>query len=170
MAREFLMQFPNMVFSTGQELVFEYAQQKRGPAGEPGKPVGYTLKLTVKRMEGANLNSPPEEVGRVGGGGKGELAINPSALADFAGPAQSECRGRVRPTRELPDEPDRTQQRVRVGRGRGGTVSLHFQICKRVTIINVQFLLSKSGLNSSLYPFPPLSPPSTTSANPPIVL
>lgn len=50
------------VFTTGQELVFEYIQQKKTSTGEPGKSTNYMLKLAVKRMEGANLSSPPEEV------------------------------------------------------------------------------------------------------------
>uniref|UniRef100_A0A914HCC2 Vesicle-fusing ATPase n=1 Tax=Globodera rostochiensis TaxID=31243 RepID=A0A914HCC2_GLORO len=55
MAREFLMQFANML--------------KRGPGGAGDSSAGksamnttYMLKLVVKRMEGANLNSAPEEI------------------------------------------------------------------------------------------------------------
>ncbi|KAI3409772.1 hypothetical protein GPALN_006148 [Globodera pallida] len=69
MAREFLMQFANMVFSVTQELVLEYVQLKRGAGGAGDSSVvksamntTYTLKLVVKRMEGANLNSAPEEI------------------------------------------------------------------------------------------------------------
>ncbi|KAL3090336.1 hypothetical protein niasHS_006788 [Heterodera schachtii] len=66
MAREFLMQFANMVFTVTQELVLEYVQQKRSTSGgEKATAMNattYTLKLVVKRMEGANLNSSPEEI------------------------------------------------------------------------------------------------------------
>uniref|UniRef100_A0A183BKN5 Vesicle-fusing ATPase n=1 Tax=Globodera pallida TaxID=36090 RepID=A0A183BKN5_GLOPA len=69
MAREFLMQFANMVFSVTQELVLEYVQLKQGAGGAGDSSVvksamntTYTLKLVVKRMEGANLNSAPEEI------------------------------------------------------------------------------------------------------------
>jgi hypothetical protein len=62
MAREFLMQFGNMAFSKDQELVFEYTQQRRGGQQNDQKPTTYMLKVMVKKMEGATLNSPPQEV------------------------------------------------------------------------------------------------------------
>lgn len=68
MAREFLMQFGNMVFSKEQELVFEFNQLKRGQSQQQNdqKPTTYTLKLIVKKMEGTTLKSPPQEVSNKG--------------------------------------------------------------------------------------------------------
>ena len=60
MAREFLMQFGNMVLTKEQLLVFDFQQSKRGNNDQ--QPVNYTIYLIIKRMEGQNLNSPPEEV------------------------------------------------------------------------------------------------------------
>lgn len=63
MAREFLMQFANMPFTKDQELVFEFAQQRRGQQDQHEKlPTIYTLKIFVKQMEGMTVNSKPQEV------------------------------------------------------------------------------------------------------------
>ncbi|KAF7629298.1 hypothetical protein Mgra_00009193 [Meloidogyne graminicola] len=62
MAREFLMQFANMPFTKDQELVFEFAQQRRGQQDQHEKlPTIYTLKIFVKQMEGMTVNSKPQE-------------------------------------------------------------------------------------------------------------
>jgi len=52
MAKEFSMEFSNMVFTRGQELAFRYRQKD--------KP--YTLKLMVKSLEGSIPNSDVAEV------------------------------------------------------------------------------------------------------------
>uniref|UniRef100_A0A914CQU3 Vesicle-fusing ATPase n=1 Tax=Acrobeloides nanus TaxID=290746 RepID=A0A914CQU3_9BILA len=52
MAREFSMQFSNIIFTKGQELVFKYEQKDKS----------YTFKLIVKSIEGITPNSQPAEI------------------------------------------------------------------------------------------------------------
>jgi hypothetical protein len=52
MAKEFSMEFSNMVFTRGQELAFRHQQKDKG----------YTLKLIVKALEGSTPNSDVKEV------------------------------------------------------------------------------------------------------------
>ncbi|KAI1722004.1 ATPase family associated with various cellular activities (AAA) domain-containing protein [Ditylenchus destructor] len=52
MAREFSMQFSNMVFTKGEELLFRYCQKDKQ----------YVLKLMVKHLEGARVNSDTVEI------------------------------------------------------------------------------------------------------------
>lgn len=51
MAREFSMQFSNMVFTKGQELVFRYCQNDKT----------HILKIIVKSMEGISINSKDQK-------------------------------------------------------------------------------------------------------------
>lgn len=51
MSHEFSMQFSNMIFTKGQELLFRYNQNDKT----------YILKIIVKSMQGISVNSKDQQ-------------------------------------------------------------------------------------------------------------